>query len=358
MYSILYIEFIKNVEEKKILSIALFRYENNQITDQLVSTLNPETILPEEYEIRIGLSNKRLQRAPKFYEIAKRILEMLEGTILVCFDKKNQFYLLKDEFKALGFSLDLTVFDLKSILKKTGDFSNKITLKKAYRTFGIPFSNDFSTKLNGLALVKLFKIIKEKDVEKQLNQQKNIFSIEDQNLFKIQRDLPHETGVFYIHNKRGEIIFLEKTFNIYNRVNQLFTSQNNLSKNIRNHIDYITYDTTGSELIASIKAQIETDIIAPLLNSNQRKIKKENTTLFDRSKSFLITDRGRTIGEESFVFIKEGSIVGYGYYELNHQINSLNKVKKLITNINETKEIRMLVRNFIKEKKYIEIIDL
>ncbi len=357
MYSILHIESVKNIDEEKILSIALFRYENNEVLDQLVSILNPETLVSDQYEVRLGLSNKRLRKAPKFYEIAKRVLEIIEGTILICFDKKNQSFILKKEFERLGYPLDLEIFDLKYELTKMNIFSKNVTLAIACKEFGIPFTHDFSNKLNGLALVKLFKIIKEKDIEKQLNQRKEIFSIEDQNLFKIQRDLPHEVGVFYIHNKKGEIIFLEKSMNVHNSVNQLFTSQSMLSENIRNHTDYITFDITGSELIASIKAQIEIEKIIPLLNK-KRPIEKECNVLFDESISFLITDKGRVVGEESFVFIKKGAIIGYGYYDLNIQVNTLNKVEKLVTKINETKEIRTLVRSFIKEKKYLEIIDL
>ncbi|MFV0238409.1 MAG: hypothetical protein ACK5HU_07765 [Flavobacteriales bacterium] len=354
MYSILHIEFVKNVAELKILSIALFRYENNEITDQLISILNPETLISKKCEARIGLSNKQLQKAPKFYEIAKRILEITKNTLLVCFDKTSHFSILKEEFESLGFSFNPRVLDLKIQLEKMNLFSKNVALSKIYKAFGIPFTFHFSTKLNGLALVKLFKILKEKDLNRQFIQKKE-YSEKDSNLFKIQRDLPHETGVFYIHDKKGTIIFLEGTSNIYNRVNQLFTSKSPHSKNIQRQAHHITFNLTGSVLIASIKALVEIQTIAPVFNKN---LNIQKSTPFNTSTSFLIIDKGQILGENSFILIKKGFIAGYGYYHLNNQMNDLNKIETIMTPINETKEIHSLVHSFIKDKNYLKIIDL
>ncbi len=359
MYSVIYIESFKvmETEEEKILSIAFFRYENNEITDELMSIINPEVSIPEVFEKRINLSNKRLQKAPKFYQVAKRVLEIIENTMIVCFDEASQFSLLKKEFETLGFPLNLTVFDIKKEIEKHTFPLKEITLPEIYKAFGIPFLKDFSNKSNGLALVKLFKIIQEKDIEKCLNQQKEIFSSVENNLFKIQRDLPYEKGIFYIHNQKGTIIFLEKTQNIRNRVNQIFTSQDIFSKSIQNQVDYVTFDLITSDLIASIKEQIGVKHINPVFNK-KIDFKYEKETLFDPKKSFLIIDKGRVSGENSFASIQKGRITGYGYYELNNQINTKAQIEKRIIKIKETKEIRALVQSCIKQKKYIKIIDL
>ncbi len=357
MYSIMYIESVKTVRnERKLLSIALYRYENHEVVDQLISVLNPEAAISKACEERIGFSNKRLQQAPKFYEIAKRVLELVEKTIVVCFDQED-FRLLQEEFETLGFPFSMDFFDIKSTLQQYDFLKESETLSEVCKMLGIPFTEAFSNQLNGLALVKLFKIIQEKDIEKLLYQKKEIFSTGNNTLFKMQRDLPHTTGVFYMHNAKGDIIYLECTNNIHIRVNQLLTEHHTLSDTIRNHVDYITYDATGSELIALLKEELERKRIEPVLNETSS-IEIPTQTLFDTEKSFLIVDKGRVVGENSFVLIKNGAIAGYGYYDLNHQINCLEKVEKMITPIEETKRIRYGIHTFIKQKKYIEIIDL
>lgn len=357
MYSIAYIESVETPHnEYKILSIALYRYENNEVVDQLISILNPEVTISEMCEQRIGFSNKRLQRAPKFYEIAKRVLELMDKTIVVCFEKE-QFMLLKQEFEALGFPFAMDFFDIKSVIQSYDFLKDIKTLAGICKVLGIPFTETFSNQLNGLALVKLFKIIQEKDVEKLLYQKTKLFSDVNSNLFKIQRDLPNAVGIFYIHNSKGEIIYLERTNNIHIRVNQIFTNHDTLSENIRNHVSYVTYDVTGSELIALLKEALGKERIQPILNGTFS-VEKPKRTLFDTKKSFLMVDKGRVVGENSFVLIKEGAIVGYGYYDLHNQINGLEKVEKIITPIEESNPIRYGVHWFMKQKKYIKIIEL
>ena len=38
---------------------------------------------------------------------------------------------------------------------------------------------------------------------------------------------------------------------------------------------------------------------------------------------------GRTKSEKSFLVLEKGKLTGYGFYELHHQIKSLNKINKL-----------------------------
>ena len=39
---------------------------------------------------------------------------------------------------------------------------------------------------------------------------------------------------------------------------------------------------------------------------------------------------GRTLGEKSFLVLEKGKLIGFGFYELYHQIQSLEKIKKLM----------------------------
>ena len=44
-----------------------------------------------------------LKNAPKFYEVAKRIVEITEGCIIVAHNAEFDYRILKTEFKRLGF---------------------------------------------------------------------------------------------------------------------------------------------------------------------------------------------------------------------------------------------------------------
>ena len=49
-----------------------------------------------------------------------------------------------------------------------------------------------------------------------------------------------------------------------------------------------------------------------------------------KNKNEIWTSPGRTLGEKSFLLIEKGKLTGYGFYELFHQIQSIDKIKKLM----------------------------
>ena len=83
--------------------------------------------------------------------------------------------------------------------------------------------------------------------------------------------MPTKTGVYYIYNEGGTLIYIGKSQNIKKRVNQHFTGITTKSKKIQAEVFTITYDETGSELIALLKESQEIKINRPRYNRSQRK---------------------------------------------------------------------------------------
>jgi DNA polymerase-3 subunit epsilon len=86
-------------------------------------------------------------------------------------------------------------------------------------------------------------------------------------------ELTSITGVYYIHNDQGKIIYIGKSKNIKHRINQHFTNTNPKSKKIQLLVHTVTYEETGSELVALLKESQEVKRNRPLFNTAlQRKI--------------------------------------------------------------------------------------
>ena len=62
--------------EEGIIEIAIYKYDGLEITDQLISLINPERPIQPFVENLTGINERMLRNAPKFYEIAKRIVEI------------------------------------------------------------------------------------------------------------------------------------------------------------------------------------------------------------------------------------------------------------------------------------------
>ena len=242
--------------------------------DQFISLVNPEKPIQPFVVKLTGINNAMLQSAPKFYEVAKRIIEITDGCILVAHNTSFDYRILRTEFRRLGYDFNaknLCTVELSKILLPE---QPSHSLGKLVRALGIPMSDRHRASGDALATVKLFKILLEKDIEKVIVKEL-IKSEVEKGIAPKFRDiidgLPSKTGVYYIHNEKGNLIYIGKSKNIKKRINQHFTGTNNKSKKIQAEMFTVTYDETGSELIALLKESEEIKVNKPIYNRAQRK---------------------------------------------------------------------------------------
>lgn len=244
------------------------------MTDQFISLVNPERKIQEFVVNLTGINNNMLRNAPKFYEVAKRIVEITEGCILVAHNAKFDYRILRTEFKRLGF-----VFERKSLC--TIELSKHLipgqpsySLGKLSRALGIPVSDRHRASGDATATLKLFKMLLVKDSEKSIVKNsvriEPKFQMEPRHLDILDK-IPSITGVYYIHKADGEIIYIGKSNNIKKRVNQHFTSTSPKAKKIQLQVADVTYEPTGSELVALLKESEEIKKNKPIYNRALRR---------------------------------------------------------------------------------------
>ena len=215
-----------------------------------------------------------LKNAPKFYEVAKRIVEITEGCIVVAHNAKFDNRILKTEFKRLGFEFDRKTLCTVELSKKLIPDQPSYSLGKLTRSLGIPVSDRHRASGDALATVTLFKMLLAKDSEKSIVQEsirlEPKFQIEPK-LKDIIDDLPSITGVYYMHKADGTIIYIGKSKNIKNRINQHFTSTTQKAKRMQLQVVTVTFEATGSELVALLKESEEIKRNKPIFNRAQRR---------------------------------------------------------------------------------------
>jgi len=215
-----------------------------------------------------------LRNAPKFYEIAKRIIEITEDTILVAHNAKFDNRILRTEFKRLGYDFSRKTLCTVELAKDLIPDQQSYSLGKLTRSLGIPVADRHRASGDALATLKLFKILLNKDVNKKIIQESIRLEPKYQmepRLLDILEELPSITGVYYMHNANGEIIYIGKSKNIKKRVNQHFTSDNPKSKRIQLQVAAVTYEETGSELVALLKESEEIKRNKPKYNRALRR---------------------------------------------------------------------------------------
>lgn len=275
MYAILDIETTGGkFNEEGITEIAIYKFDGQKVVDQFISLVNPEQPIQPFVVGLTGINNEMLRSAPKFYEVAKRIVEITSDCIVVAHNAKFDCRILSTEFRRLGFEYERKSLCTVELSKKLIPGQVSYSLGKLVRALGIPLSDRHRASGDAQATVKLFKMLLAKDIQKEIL--KETIRSEpkrqmDTKLVHILDDLPSITGVYYLHNEQGEIIYIGKSKNIRKRITQHFTNDSHKAKEVRKEIASVSYEATGNELIALLKENEEIKQNKPKFNHALKK---------------------------------------------------------------------------------------
>lgn len=275
MYAVLDIETTGGkYNEEGVTEIAVYKFDGHKVVDQFISLVNPEQPIQPFVVGLTGINNEMLRNAPKFYEVAKRIVEITSDCILVAHNAKFDYRILRTEFRRLGFEYERKSLCTVELSKKLIPGLPSYSLGKLVRSLGIPLSDRHRASGDAQATVKLFKMLLAKDVEKdilkdhvRLEPKRNL----DTKLVYLLEELPATTGVYYLHNEDGEIIYIGKSKNIRKRVNQHFTNDHHKAKEMQKEVSSVSYEACGNELIALLKENQEIKQNKPKYNKALKK---------------------------------------------------------------------------------------
>ena len=299
MYAILDIETTGGkYNEEGITEIAIYKFDGHEVVDQFISLVNPERPIQPFVANLTGINNEMLRNAPKFYEVAKRIVEITTDCIIVAHNASFDYRILQTEFSRLGFDYERQSLCTVELSKKLIPDQESYSLGKLVRGLGIPLSDRHRANGDAQATVKLFKLLLTKDSKKEIisdtvrNDPKRQV---DDKLLRLLKEAPTATGVYYMHREDGKIIYIGKSKNIKKRLNQHFTNDASKSRRLQIEVAKISYEITGSELIALLKENEEIKINKPKYNKALRR------TIFDQA-LYEFTD------EQGYINFKIGKV--------------------------------------------------
>ena len=276
MYAILDIETTGGkYNEEGITEIAIYKFDGHNIVDQFSSLINPERPIQPFVINLTGINNEMLRQAPKFYEVAKRIIEITDGCVMVAHNALFDNRILTTEFDRLGYQFEKETLCTVELAKKLIPDMPSYSLGKLVRALGIPLTDRHRAQGDAKATVALFKMLLAKDTSKEIVSEtlkKDPKRILAPKLLDIIENTPSETGVYYMRNDEGKVIYIGKSKNIKKRLIQHFTSDNRKSKKIYAQVKSVTFEKTGNELIASLKESEEIFQNKPLFNRGPQRI--------------------------------------------------------------------------------------
>ena len=350
--------------EESIIEIAIYKFDGVSITDQFISLVNPEKEIHPYVEKLTGISSKMLKTAPKFHEIAKRVIEITSDSVLVAHNAQFDYRILQLEFKRLGFDFSMKSICTVILSQELLPDQESYKLGRLSRSLGIPIKDRHRASGDALATVELFKILLEKDVKQEIIR-KSIVEFPGEKMDNIFKDvidnLKENTGVFYIYNDKNELVYIDFSKDIKNKLIKLFTSKKFIPKYVQNNFKTIKVHPTGNVHIAILKTLQEINSLKPKINNNvDPKIfsKISKPEIINETSDFVITFNGKKEADKSFILFKSGVIEGYGYFELYNNINSEKKINSRLVKVDESKRVKNYVYRLISEKRYKKLVNL
>ncbi|SDQ48003.1 DNA polymerase-3 subunit epsilon [Chryseobacterium soldanellicola] len=376
MYSIIDIESNGAGYRKEcIIDIAIYRYDGQKITDQFISLVNPESDITPFVQKLTNITPKMVKTAPKFHEIAKRVIEITQNTTLVGHNIDFDYRMLRQSFKQLGYDFKINTLDTIPLAKKLIPDEVSYSLGKLVKSLGIPLTNHHRADGDARATLELFKLLISKDTENEIIQKQHDETNAENYINKIKQltqDLPNEKGFVYFQNEGGKIIFSDHVQDINKFSKKVFNSKSKKWEAVQKAVEQINFELTGTDIIAKLilnSKNVRKKESLPFglyFRNNKYFVEKNNLNKTEkpilkfrsftqgskavqfigkineyndvnvlrnkldfRKKSELWLGTGRKLGEKLFLIIENGKVLSYGFYDLFTQIQTFSKLSKL-----------------------------
>lgn len=262
-------------DQERIIEVAVALHDGEKIIDQFESLINPERSIPYNITRITGITTKMVADAPKFFEVAKRIVEITEGAIFVAHNVRFDYSFLVHEFKRLGYTYTRKqLCTVKMSRKAFPGLLGGHSLGNLIKQFEIDVKDRHRAMADVLATIEVFdRIIKlngSTDFDLMMKQGIKEAKLPPGIKLEELETIPNETGVYYFHNDDGDVVYVGKSIHIKRRIFEHFRTHGKKGNLIARHVRSISYELTGSELVSLILESHEIRKFQPIINKSQR----------------------------------------------------------------------------------------
>ena len=269
MYAIVDIETTGGFSvNNRIIEIAVVFYNGEQITGKYEKLLDPEMPVPGFITGLTGIDSRMLQGAPTFGQISEELFDLLVDKVFVAHNVGFDYSFVKQAFEREGIVYKPKRLCTVRLSRKLFPGLKSYSLGRLCESRGIEVNDRHRAMGDAWATTVLFSQLIIADTEGHIGQAikgKHKALTLPPNISKEQfNELPQTTGVYYFHDANGKVIYVGKAVNIQSRFNGHFTGKAKL--NLKSEIFDVSYEVTGSELLALLLEAMEIKRLWPKYN--------------------------------------------------------------------------------------------
>ncbi len=260
----------------RIIEIGMLRVENNEVARTFSSLINPHTYIPQEIERLTGITQKDVERAPSFREVADEILEMLDESIFVAHNVRFDYGFLKQEFLRLNTAFSSKQFCTVRLSRNLFPAYRHHNLDSIIERFGLRCESRHRALDDAKVIYEFYLKIQEKlPPEKIGDAVDKAMKKPSLPLYLTQSAvdrLPDQPGVYIFYGEQDAPLYVGKSKNIRNRVLSHFSSdiRSNTEMKISQQVRRVEALPTAGELGALV---LESQLIKKLLPLYNRRLR-------------------------------------------------------------------------------------
>lgn len=260
----------------KITEIGIVLHDGHHILKTFSSLINPERSIPPFITGITGITDKMVANAPKFYEIAKEIIEYTEDSIFVAHNARFDYGFIAEEFRQLGYHFSKKTLCTVQMSRRAFPGLKSYSLGNLVKHFGIKLDNHHRALDDARATSEIFERIVKSEYYTRVNPILSKSSMTEQKLpshidAKILDEIPDCCGVYYFLDEAGDYIYIGKSNQLRRRVYEHFSDHSERSAKLAHAVNKIEYTITGNELAALLLESAEIKQHNPSFNKAQRK---------------------------------------------------------------------------------------
>lgn len=255
--------------KEKITEIAILLHDGRHILNEFSSLINPERKISYHITQLTGINDQMVSGAPKFYELARQIVELTADTTIVGHNVHFDYSFLKAEFLSLGFEFQRKTLDTVRLSRKLIPGQPSYSLGKLCNALQIKNNARHRALGDATATAQLFALLFSLDPHIDTLPTKGLSALLNRSIVE---KLPEKNGVYYLFNGEKKLIYIGKANNIKARVMQhLNNNSTRKAVEMKQNIADVDFIHCGNELIALLLESDEIKKHIPVFNSKQRR---------------------------------------------------------------------------------------
>jgi DNA polymerase-3 subunit epsilon len=238
----------------RITEICILIHDGLQVVDKFTTLINPECNITPYFTKLTNITNEMVADAPRFHEVAKKIIEMTEDCIFVAHNVGFDYGFVRDEFESLGYKYRRDTLCTVRLSRKLMPGRISYSLGHLCASLGIEIFGRHRAEGDAVATAQLFDILLRLKSEHPQYKNMGVEEIMTRRVDKIKeyilKKLPEECGVYYFLNREQQIIYIGKSTNMYQRAVSHFNTKEKKGVKMLAELYNVDFVLTGSELIA------------------------------------------------------------------------------------------------------------